>query len=54
MVSKQHKKDNDRHFKSVMMAYFILVLHVLLIVGLVMLVIFFRGIILSIEAKRWS
>lgn len=35
----------DRHFKSVLMAYFILVLHVLLIAGLVMLVIFFRGII---------
>ncbi len=35
----------DKHFKSVLMAYFILVLHVLLIAGLVMLVIFFRGII---------
>ena len=35
----------DKHFKSVLMAYFILILHVLLIAGLVMLVIFFRGIV---------
>ena len=32
-------------FKSVMLAYFVLVLHVLLIVGLGLLVIFFRGIV---------
>jgi hypothetical protein len=32
-------------FKSVMLAYFVLVLHVLLMVGLGFLVIFFRGII---------
>jgi hypothetical protein len=37
--------EEDKHFKSVLMAYLILVLHVLLIAGLVMLVIFFRGII---------
>ena len=35
----------DKHFKSVLMAYFILLLHVLLVTGLVLLVIFFRGII---------
>jgi hypothetical protein len=37
--------EENSHFKSVLMAYFILALHVLLIAGLVMLVIFFRGII---------
>ncbi len=37
--------EENNHFKSVLMAYFILVLHVLLIAGLVMLVIFFRGVI---------
>ena len=37
--------EENKHFKSVLMAYFILVLHVLLIAGLVVLVIFFRGII---------
>jgi len=37
--------DDDKHFKSVLMAYFILLLHVLLVAGLVLLVIFFRGII---------
>ena len=37
--------EENKHFKSVLMASFILVLHVLLIAGLVMLVIFFRGII---------
>lgn len=35
----------SQHFKSVLMAYFILVLHVVLVVGLVLMVIFFRGII---------
>ncbi len=40
------KKEKDgQHFKSVMMAYFILVLHVVLVAGLVLMVIFFRGII---------
>ena len=40
------KKEKDEgHLKSVLMAYFILVLHVILIAGLVLLVIFFRGII---------
>jgi len=42
---KKTKLDNDRHFKSVMMAYLILVLHVFLIVGLVILVIFLHGLI---------
>jgi hypothetical protein len=36
---------DNRHFKSVLLAYFILVLHVLLIAGLVLMVIFFRGMI---------
>jgi hypothetical protein len=39
------KMDDDKHFKSVLMAYFILLLHVLLVAGLVLLVIFFRGFI---------
>lgn len=39
------KLDDDKHFKSVIMAYFILLLHVLLVAGLVFLVIFFRGFI---------
>ncbi len=40
------KKEKDsQHFKSVLMAYFILVLHVFLVAGLVIMVIFFRGII---------
>jgi len=38
-------KEDDRHFKSVLMAYFILVLHVILVAGLVLMVIFFRGIL---------
>ena len=39
------KIDDDKHFKSVLMAYFILLLHVMLVAGLVLLVIFFRGIV---------
>ncbi|UCD32252.1 MAG: hypothetical protein JSV38_16120 [Desulfobacterales bacterium] len=39
------KKEDDKHLKSVMMAYFILVLHVILAAGLVLMVIFFRGIL---------
>jgi hypothetical protein len=39
------KEKEESHFKSVLMAYLILVLHVVLITGLVLLVIFFRGII---------
>lgn len=39
------KIEDDKHFKSVLMAYFILLLHILLVAGLVLLVIFFRGII---------
>ncbi len=38
-------KQNDGVLKSVLMAYSVLVLHVLLIAGLGLLVIFFRGII---------
>jgi hypothetical protein len=39
------KEKEESHLKSVLMAYLILVLHVVLITGLVLLVIFFRGII---------
>ena len=39
------KKAGESHFKSVLMAYFILVFHLLLIAGLLILVIFFRGVI---------
>ena len=39
------KEKESQHFKSVLMAYFILVLHVVLVAGLVLMVIFFRGII---------
>ena len=39
------KKKESQHFKSVLIAYFILVLHVVLVAGLVMMVIFFRGIL---------
>ncbi len=40
-----NKNDGDGIFKSVMVAYLILVLHVLLLVGLGFLVFFFRGIV---------
>ena len=39
------KEKENQHFKSVLMAYFILVLHVVLVAGLVLMVIFFRGLI---------
>ena len=40
------KKEKDsQYLKSVLMAYFILVLHVILMAALVLMVIFFRGII---------
>ena len=39
------KEKESQHFKSVLMAYFILVLHIVLVAGLVIMVIFFRGII---------
>ena len=39
------KEKEESHLKSVLMAYLVLVLHVVLITGLVLLVIFFRGII---------
>lgn len=41
----QKTKENDGVFKSVMMAYTVLLLHVLLIAGLGLLVLFFRGFI---------
>lgn len=44
MVFNRNKED-DRHLKSVLMAYLILVMHVILIAGLVLMVIFFRGIL---------
>ena len=44
MVFKK-KKEEDGHLKSIFIAYFVLILHVVLIMGLVLLVIFFRGII---------
>ena len=43
MLPKKEKE--SQHFKSVLMAYFILLLHVVLVAGLVLMVIFFRGII---------
>lgn len=39
------RKESDGLFKSVILAYTILALHVLLIAGLALLVIFFRGIV---------
>lgn len=45
IMALKKKKQEDQHFKSVLMAHFILVLHVILIVCMVFLVIFFRGII---------
>ena len=45
MFFKKKKKNNDGLFKGVMTAYFIVVLHVLLIAGVGLLVIFFQGII---------
>jgi uncharacterized membrane protein YqjE len=39
------KKEGDGLMKSVMMAYLILVLHVVLLMGLGVLVFFFRGIV---------
>jgi hypothetical protein len=44
MVLKNKEKESQ-YFKSVLMAYFILVLHVALVAGLVIMVIFFRGIV---------
>ena len=41
----KNKEKESQHFKSILMAYFILVLHVILVAGLVLMVIFFRGII---------
>lgn len=38
-------KEEDRHLKSVLMAYLILILHVILVAGLIIMVIFFRGIL---------
>jgi len=44
-MALKKKEKEEGHLKSVLMAYFILVLHVVLIAGLVLLVIFLRGII---------
>lgn len=41
----KENKSEDNHFKSVLIAYFILVLHVLLIAGLIVMVIFFSGVV---------
>jgi len=43
--NKPANKSSDGLFKSVMLAYVVLVLHVLLMLGLGLLVIFFRGVI---------
>jgi hypothetical protein len=45
MAERSGNKQRDGLFKSVMLAYFVLVLHLILMVGLGLLVIFFRGII---------
>jgi predicted membrane metal-binding protein len=39
------KKEGDGLFKGVLLAYFILALHVLLIAGVAVLVLFFRGVV---------
>ncbi len=39
------KKEGDNLVKSVLLAYFILALHVLLIAGMAILVLFFRGVV---------
>jgi hypothetical protein len=44
-MASNKKEKEEVHLKRVLMAYLILVLHVVLITGLVLLVIFFRGII---------
>ena len=43
--NKPERKKGDGLFKSVMLAYLVLVLHVLLMLGLGLLVIFFRGVV---------
>ncbi|MFH2219964.1 MAG: hypothetical protein ABII68_09945 [Pseudomonadota bacterium] len=45
MVFTKKKAEGESHFKSVLLAYFILVFHLLLIAGLLLLVIFFRGVV---------
>ena len=40
-----NKKEGDSLVKSVLLAYFILALHVLLIAGMAILVLFFRGVV---------
>ncbi len=45
MTERAGNKQSQGLFKSVMLAYFILVLHVILMVGLGLIVIFFRGIV---------
>lgn len=45
MTKQAGNNPREGLFKSVMLAYFVLILHVLIMVGLGLLVIFFRGII---------
>lgn len=42
---KKKEKENDGLFKSVVLAYTILAMHILLIAGLALLVLFFRGLV---------
>jgi len=44
MISKDYKS-KDSHFKSVLLAYAILVLHLLLLGGVLLFIIFFRGVV---------
>lgn len=46
IMALKKKKQEDQHFKTVLMAHFILVLHLLLIVCMIFLVLFFRGVVL--------
>ncbi len=45
-MALKKKKQEDQHFKTVLMAHFILVLHLLLIVCMIFLVLFFHGVVL--------
>ena len=44
MISKDYKS-KDSHFKGVLLAYAILVLHLLLLGGVLLFIIFFRGVV---------
>ena len=43
-MTKQNKHQGENLFKAVMMTHFILFLHLLIIIGIVLMVIFFQGI----------